>query len=66
MSMNQIDKNQRLLSWLESEKKKDDIAEKIHKEKLVKEIKKLKKEDIFTKKEKLTIWQKIKRILLGI
>lgn len=64
--MSRIDTNQRLLSWLESEKKKDDTAEKIHKEKLVKEIKKLKKEDIFTKKEKLTIWQKIKRILLGI
>lgn len=66
MSMNQIDKNQRLLSWLESEKRKDDIVEKVHKDKLVREIKKLKKEDIFTKKEKLTIWQKIKRILLGI
>lgn len=64
--MSQIDKNQRLLSWLESEKKKDDIVETIHKEKLIREIKKLKKEDIFVKKEKLTLWQKIKKILLGI
>ena len=64
--MSRIDTNQRLLSWLESEKKKDDITERVYKEKIIQEVKSLKKENIFKKKEKLTIWQRIKRTLLGI
>lgn len=64
--MSRTDTNQRLLNWLENEKKKDDIVEKLHKEKIIKEVKSFNKEDIFKKKEKLTIWQRIKRTLLGI
>jgi hypothetical protein len=50
---------------LESEKKKDDVEEKISKEKLIGEIKGIRKEDLFKKKEKPTLWQKIKIIILG-
>lgn len=64
--MSQTNENQRLLNWLESEKKKDDISEKKYKESIIKEIKKINKDDIFKKKNKLTLWQRIKRILLGI
>jgi hypothetical protein len=51
---------------LESEKKKDDITERVYKEKIIQEVKSLKKENIFKKKERLTIWQRIKKTLLGI
>jgi hypothetical protein len=51
---------------LENEKKKDEIQEKNYKDKLIREIKKLEKEQIFPKKKKLTIWQKLKKIILGI
>lgn len=64
--MSQTNENQRLLNWLESEKKKDNISEKKYKESIIKEIKKINKDDIFKKKNKLTLWQRIKRILLGI
>jgi hypothetical protein len=36
-----------------------------NKEKIANEIKKITKEDLFPKPKKLTIWQKIKVILLG-
>ncbi len=64
--MKQTDRNQALLNWLENEKKKDEIQEKNYKNKLIREIKKLEKEQIFPKKKKLTIWQKLKKIILGI
>lgn len=64
--MSKTNNNQRLLNWLESEKKKDEVSEKIHKEKLIQEFKNLKKEDIFKTKQKLTIWQRIKKTVLGI
>jgi hypothetical protein len=64
--MKQTDRNQALLNWLENEKKKDEIQEKNYKDKLIREIKKLEKEQIFPKKKKLTIWQKLKKIILGI
>lgn len=64
--MSQTNENQRLLNWLESEKKKDDISEKKYKESIIKEIKKINKDDIFKKENKLTLWQRIKRVILGI
>lgn len=52
--------------WLEKEIIKDEIQ--INREKLefIKEIKKYKKEDILPQKpKKLTIWQRIKKVLMG-
>lgn len=54
-----------LLNWLESEKRKDNVEEKHSKEKLISEIKRIRKEDLFKKKEKLTLWQRLKIIILG-
>lgn len=54
-----------MLNWLESEKRKDDIQEQQSKKKLIAEIKTLDKKEIFKKKEKLSLWQKLKIIILG-
>jgi len=59
-------KNLQQLEWLQSEIIKDKIVLDQEKLKLINNIKKLKKEDILPKPpEKLTLWQKIKKVLMG-
>jgi hypothetical protein len=48
---------------LKNEFEKDEKELNREKEELIKKIKKYKKEDILPKKNKLTIWQRIKMIL---
>lgn len=54
-----------MLNWLESEKLKDSKEIENVKRKYIQEIKGLKKEEIFQEPKKLTLWQKIKILLLG-
>jgi hypothetical protein len=56
---------EKILSWLNSEKNKDSRELEKEKEKLIKQIKKLNKEDLFPKAKKLSLWEKIKILLLG-
>ena len=63
--MSKTDTSQRMLNWLENEKKKDDLEEKSYKNKILKEIKQYKKEELFAIPKKLTLWQKIKILLSG-
>jgi hypothetical protein len=59
-------KNLQQLEWLQSEIIKDKIVLDQEKSKLINNIKKLKKEDILPKPpEKLTLWKKIKKVLMG-
>ena len=60
-------REQQILNWLENEKRKDSLEIKSSKEKLIKELKSFNKEDFFEKPKeiKLTLWQKIKIVLLG-
>ena len=59
-------KNLQQLEWLQNEIIKDKIILDQEKSKLIDNIKKLKKEDILQKPpEKLTLWQKIKKVLMG-
>ena len=59
-------KNLQQLELLQSEIIKDKIILDQEKSKLINNIKKLKKEDILPKPpEKLTLWQKIKKVLMG-
>jgi len=51
------------INWLKNEFEKDEKELNREKEELIKKIKKYKKEDILPKKNKLTIWQRIKMIL---
>lgn len=52
------------INWLKSEFEKDEKELTREKEELIKKIKKYKKEDIIPKKPKLTIWKRIKMILM--
>ena len=63
--MSKTDRSQQLLSWLESEKKKDLKDLDFAKLREIREIKKINKEEIFPKPKKLTLWQKLKVLLLG-
>ena len=58
---------QQILNWLENEKRKDSLEIKTSKEKFIKELKSFNKEEFFEKPKeiKLTLWQRIKIVLLG-
>ena len=60
-------REQQILNWLENEKRRDSLEIKSSKEKFIKELKGFKKEEFFEKPKeiKLTLWQKIKIVLLG-
>ena len=62
---NKTDSNQRMLNWLENEKKRDNLEEKSYKNKILKEIKGLNKNELFPVPKKITLWQKIKIVILG-
>ncbi len=63
--MSKTDRSQQMLNWLNSEKLKDQRQLDKEKEKIVKEIKGLKKEDLFPKPVKLSLWKRIKILILG-
>jgi len=63
--MSNTDRSQQLMNWFNSEKLKDKRELDKGKEKIIKEIKGLNKEALFPKPKKLSIWKKIKIILLG-
>jgi hypothetical protein len=60
--------NQKILDWYQKELEKDSLQIQNEKNKFANSIKKLKKQDIFVpeKVEKLTIWKRIKKVLMGI
>ena len=62
---NKTDSNQRMLNWLENEKKRDNLEEISYKNKILKEIKSLNKNELFPVPKKITLWQKIKILVLG-
>ena len=55
------------LDWLKNEVIKDEISLKSEKERLIERIKSLKKDDIVKEpiKEKLTLWQRILKVLMN-
>jgi hypothetical protein len=63
--MSKTDKSQQLLNWLTSEKNKDDIELERTKKRIIREIKQINKKDLFPEPKKLTLWQKIKILILG-
>lgn len=59
-------REQQILKWLQNEQKKDELEVKSSKQKLINELKSIKKEEMFKKEQKivkLTLWQRIKIIL---
>lgn len=63
--MSKTNRNQSILNWLESEKLKDTKDIENTKRKYIEEIRGIKKEELFRVTKKLTLWQKIKIIILG-
>jgi hypothetical protein len=56
----------KLLNWLERMEMKDKTEADREKTRLIHDIKNLKKEDILPKKaKKITIWMRIKKVLMG-
>jgi len=53
------------INWLKSELEKDRIELENEKKKLIKSIKDLKKENIVKQKERLTLWKRIKKVMMG-
>ena len=66
--MSKTDRNQQALKWLEKEQNRDKLEVNSVKEKLIKDIKSFKKDDLFKKEEvktKLSVWQKIVKMIWG-
>ena len=58
---------EKLQDWLQSELNKDKVELDRLKSDIIKQIKSSKKDNIFEKEEeKITVWQKFKKILMGI
>lgn len=55
----------KMLQWYEKELLKDKNELEKEKNDLIKKLKGLSKEDIIPKPEKLTLWQRIKKVLMG-
>ena len=55
--------NSNLLNWLETEMNKYKVELEKSKMDLINQLKNTKKEDILPKKVKLTLWQRIKKVL---
>lgn len=60
-----MEKGQKILNWLNKEKLRDNKEIEDTKLKIIKEFKGLKKEDMFPKPKKLSLWQRMKIILFG-
>ena len=58
-------RTEKILNWLKSEKNKDQRELEKEKQLFIQQIKKIKKEEIFPKPKKLTLWQRIKVTILG-
>ena len=57
------------LKWLETQIEKDKIELNREKQNLINQIKKMKREDVLPQKkepEKLTLWERIKKVLMGL
>jgi len=57
-------KEEQAIDWLKSEIEKDKVELEAQKKQLIESIKGISKEDIVKPVETLTLWQKIKKVLL--
>lgn len=57
-------REEQALGWLKSEMEKDKRELEKEKNKIIKSIKTLKKEELAKPQKKLTLWEKIKKVLL--
>lgn len=55
--------NQRILKQFQESLIKDKLELETEKQKIINSFREIKKSDLFPKKEKLTLWQKLRKIL---
>jgi hypothetical protein len=65
MEKKSLTREEQSINWLKSEIEKDRIELEIEKKKLIESIKDLKKENIVKEKERLTLWKRIKKVMMG-
>jgi len=58
-------REEQAVDWLKSEIEKDKLELEAEKLKFISTIKDLKKEEIAKPKEKLTLWKRIKKVIVG-
>jgi len=63
--MSKTDRSQQLLSWLNSEKLKDQKDLDHSKNQFISNLKEFNKEEFFKQPKKLSLWKKLKIMILG-
>jgi F0F1-type ATP synthase membrane subunit b/b' len=58
-------KEEQAIDWLRSEIEKDKLQLENEKKRLIESLKEFNKEDIIKPVEKLTLWKRIKKVLMG-
>jgi uncharacterized protein YacL (UPF0231 family) len=58
-------REEQAIDWLKNEIEKDRVQLETEKKKLIDSIKEFNKEDIILPKKKLTLWMRIKKVLMG-
>ena len=57
--------SQNLANWLEKSKKNDEKEVELYKKQIINQLKGLSVKDIIPEEKKLTLWQRIKKVLMG-
>jgi hypothetical protein len=53
------------LEWLNNEIEKDKVSLEKEKKQFIESLKGIKKEDIVTKEQKISVWKRIRKVLMG-
>lgn len=60
-----LTREEQAIDWLKSELEKDKKELEIEKLRMIESLKNFKKDEIIIKKEKLTLWKRVKKVLMG-
>lgn len=60
-----LTREEQAVGWLKNEIEKDNKELQVEKERMISSLKQIKKEEILKPKEELTLWKRIKKVLMG-
>ena len=60
-----LTREEQAVGWLKNEIEKDNKELQVEKERMISSLKQTKKEEILKPKEELTLWKRIKKVLMG-
>jgi hypothetical protein len=58
-------REEQAVGWLKSEIEKDKASLDLEKKRMIESLKEFKKEDLIKPEEKLTLWKRIKKVMMG-